>query len=345
MASWAADMAAAGGSGAMVEVFTTQTADVKASVDTTKYDVSSPTVQTDLETDLKAAYCTTARSCTVTVLSYNNVTFNRRQLSAGHRRLASGEVSATTAASYGTDNTVPTAAAKVDGISFMTGTVTGISSITTVSTPPGSSADTSALTSELGNTSSVQAATGYSVTSTGVTAAHASPPPPPSEPPTAPTTTPPTDGGVPGGTTTSGGPASLDPSLSPPPPSPPLLDDPPPPSTPDGDTTALVQGPGAGESAIEGGGGDGGGSIGMIAGAGGGTVAVLSLFLLTCWLRWRKARQTPALTVQSSNVVRSSTLPTAQKSSGADPSKIEVYFSDLDFEKDDLQPAVSPGPV
>ena len=187
----------------MVEVFTTQTADVKASVDTTKYDVSSPTVQTDLETDLKAAYCTTARSCTVTVLSYNNVTFNRRQLSAGHRRLASGEVSATTAASYGTDNTVPTAAAKVDGISFMTGTVTGISSITTVSTPPGSSADTSALTSELGNTSSVQAATGYSVTSTGVTAAHASPPPPPSEPPSAPPATPPTDVGVPGGTTTS----------------------------------------------------------------------------------------------------------------------------------------------
>ena len=88
----------------------------------------------------------------------------------------------------------------------------------------------------------------------------------------------------------------------------------------------------------------------MMAGAGGGAVAVLSLILLTCrlrWrkrgkLRWRKARQMPALTVQSSNVVDSSTLPAAQKSSGADPSKIEIH---LDLKKDELEPAVSRGPV
>ena len=68
-----------------------------------------------------------------------------------------------------------------------------------------------------------------------------------------------------------------------------------------------------------------------------GAFAVLSLFLLTywCWLRWRKARQMPALTVQSSKM---------QKSSGADPSKVEVH---LDLKKDELelQPAVSQGPV
>ena len=117
-----------------------------------------------------------------------------------------------------------------------------------------------------------------------------------------------------------------DPSPSPPPPLPPPPPAPPPPSPPLARASPLVQG----ESAIEGGGGDGGGSIGTIAGAGGGAVAVLSLFLLTCWLRWRKARQMPELTVQSSNVVRSSTLPTAQKSSGADPSKIEIHLEFLE---------------
>ena len=84
----------------------------------------------------------------------------------------------------------------------------------------------------------------------------------------------------------------------------------------------------------------------MMAGAGGGAVAVLSLILLTCWLRWRKrgklrwrkARQMPTLTVQSSNVEDSS----AQKSSGADRSKIEIH---LDLKPDELQPAVSRGPV
>ena len=76
----------------------------------------------------------------------------------------------------------------------------------------------------------------------------------------------------------------------------------------------------------------------MMAGAGGGAVAVLSLILLTCWKRWgkrgklrmRKARRMPTLTGQSSNVVDSSTLPAAQKSSGADPSKIEIHLTRTD---------------
>ena len=133
-----------------------------------------------------------------------------------------------------------------------------------------------------------------------------------------------------------------DPSPSPPPPLPPPPPAPPPPSPPLARASPLVQG----ESALEGGGGDGGGSIGTIAGAGGGAVAVLSLFLLTCWLRWRKARQMPELTVQSSNVVRSSTLPTAQKSSGADPSKIEIHLEKLCSKRPGLGPQEEvPSPI
>ena len=162
------------------------------------------------------------------------------------------------------------------------------------------------------------------------------PPLPPPRPPAPPSPSPPPSPPPP-----SPNPPSSSPSPPPPSPSPPLLPSPPlpgpsppPPSPPLAWASPLVEG----ESAIEGGGGDGGGSIGMMAGAGGGAVAVLSLILLTCWLRWRKrgklrwrkARQMPALTVQSANVVDSSTLPAAQKSSGADPSKIEIHLTRTD---------------
>ena len=80
-----------------------------------------------------------------------------------------------------------------------------------------------------------------------------------------------------------------------------------------------------------------------MAGAGGGAVAVLSLVLLICWLRRRTRRRTPTLAVQSSKVVRSSTLITTQKSSDADPSPATDIH--LDFEKDELQPTVSQGPA
>ena len=170
------------------------------------------------------------------------------------------------------------------------------------------------------------------------------PPLPPSPPPAPPPASPPPSPPPP-----SPSPPSSSPSPPPPSPSPPLLPSPPlpgpsppPPSPPLAWASPLVEG----ESAVEGGGGDGGGSIGMMAGAGGGAVAVLSLILLTCWLRWRKrgklrwrkARQMPTLTGQSSNVEDSS----AQKSSGADRSKIEI---NLDLKPDELQPAVSRGPV
>ena len=162
------------------------------------------------------------------------------------------------------------------------------------------------------------------------------PPPPPSPPPSPPPPSPSPPSPSPSPPLPSPSPPPLSPSPPPPDPSPP------PPSPPLVRASPLVEG----ESAVEGGGGDGGGSIGMMAGAGGGAVAVLSFFLITCWLRWRKrgklrwrkARQMPTLTVQSSNVEDSS----AQKSSGADRSKIEIH---LDLKPDEVQPAVSRGPV